>query len=213
MLSKDLPDQNAFDNLMGEFVGRYKYELLASFALLSLLGGIVLAVKVVDDYGKTQVEVNQVTQVGASEGSKLVVEIAGEVSTPGVYELSVGSRVIDLIRRAGGLTSKADRAWIDRNLNRAAVLEDGQKVYIPAEGEVEKGNGGGSGEGVKGEMMTKINLNTASLSQLESLPGIGPAYAQRIIAARPFKNVEELLKVRGIGKKTYEQIKDLVSVY
>lgn len=212
MPDNDLPKgHNPFDKFTKEFIKRYKYELLASFALLSLLGGIVLAVKVVDGR-KTKVEVVPTeSQAGAAQDKKLVVEVSGEVVKPGVYELDSGSRVNDLIKTAGDLTNKADSVWVEKNLNRAEVLTDGQKVYIPAEGEVQAG--GSTSGGVQGAVTTKVNLNTASQAQLESLPGIGPAYAQRIIAARPFKNVRQLLSVSGIGAKTYEQLKDLVTVY
>lgn len=214
MSKEELPkDHNPFDKFAKDFIKEYKYELLASFALLSLLGGIVLAVKVVDGR-KAEVQVVPAkSQVEAAQDKKLVVEISGEVAKPGVYELDSGSRVNDLIESAGNFTNKADSGWVEKNLNRAEVLSDGQKIYIPAKGEVQTGGDGSTPSGVEGAVTTKVNLNTASQAQLESLPGIGPAYAQRIIAARPFKNKRQLLNVSGIGAKTYEQLKDLVSVY
>lgn len=169
---------------------------------------------------------------GSSEKSSLFVDIAGAVINPGVYELPRESRINDLLVAAGGLSSEADREWVEANLNRAQELTDGVKVYIPSRGEVENqapvksGVVAGqktlstSGEqkyfGVVEPKIGLININTASLSELDSLPGIGPAYAQRIIDYREnhggFKSVEEIKNVSGIGTKTFEKIKDKITI-
>lgn len=200
-------DHNAFDALAKEFLAEYKYELLASFALLFVLGGIVLAVKVVDQQ-KSAVEVVPAESATSAVEQKLIVEISGAVATPGVYEIEAEARVDDLINLAGGLTKEANTAWVEKNLNRAEVLSDGQKVYLPTVGETE------AQAAVAGtSVSSKVNLNTASQAELESLPGIGPTYAERIIAARPFRSVEQLLSVSGIGAKKYTRLKELVTVH
>ncbi len=134
------------------------------------------------------------------EERKIYVHIAGQVQTPGVYQISPQDRLFHLVELAGGATEKADLDAI----NLASLLEDGQRVYIPEIGEiVEKGDG-------------RININTASQAELESLPGIGPALAQRIIDYRArygsFRTVEELTKVSGIGEKTLENLREYISV-
>ncbi|MCG2686138.1 ComEA family DNA-binding protein [Candidatus Parcubacteria bacterium] len=154
---------------------------------------------------------------GEEPVAEIYVEIAGAVDQPGVYHLSVGSRVFELIEQAGGFSPKADSAWVDQNLNQAAQLSDGTKIYIPAEGErnVPTASSGGSAgvvSGVSTPTSGLININTASAAQLDSLPGIGSGKAQGIIDNRPYQSIDGLLKVSGIGSKTLEKIRERVTV-
>ncbi len=168
----------------------------------------------------TKVEVLEATTEGVGTNSFVVMEIAGEVEKPGVYKLQNGSRIEDALVVAGGLSQNADRSWVEKSLNRAAKLSDGQKVYIPGVGEhfdwLSAKNSGtyqntSSVFSERGSGLT--NINTASLSQLDSLPGIGQVYAQNIIEHRPYSSIEELLS-KGVLKKTvYEKIKDKITVY
>lgn len=142
-----------------------------------------------------------------TSGSVLVAHAAGAVLQPGVYELPAGARVTDLIDAAGGPTMDAD---LDR-LNLAAAVVDGQRVYVPRVGEV------GAGDAVATDQPTgPLDLNTATLEQLDALPGVGPATAQAIIAERErrggFRSVDDLLDVRGIGPAKLEAIRELVAV-
>lgn len=145
------------------------------------------------------------------------VHVAGAVNRPGVYELPAGARVIDGVDAAGGARPDADLS----SINLARALTDGERVYIPRRGEVPpasvappdpSGGGGGGSSNVSG----KVNINTASVSELEQLPGIGEVIAQRIVDYRtqhgPYKTVRDLLKVEGIGEKKFESIKDHVTV-
>lgn len=145
----------------------------------------------------------------------LIVHVAGDVARPGVVRLSAGARVIDAIEAAGGGLPDAD---LDR-LNLAAKVTDGQRVAVakigaPAPTEVGAPTGGVEGAG--GAPTGPINLNTATATQLEELPGIGPSLAAAIIKEREkrggFRAVTELQDVRGIGELRYADIKDLVSV-
>jgi len=138
------------------------------------------------------------------ENKEIIVDLEGAVAHPGVYKLSLGSRINDLLIKAGGLSAEADRNWVEKNLNLAQKLEDGIKIYIPQKNE--------SGQ-VAGGKVGKINLNTASQSELETLSGIGPSFAKKIIENRPYQKIEDLLKVSGIGVKKFEQIKDQVTVF
>lgn len=152
--------------------------------------------------------------------AEIVVEVAGAVEKPGVYKLPSDARVEDLLVLAGGVSGLADREWMQKALNRAAKLIDGQKLYIPTVGEQLEGlsaNNSGlyqNGAAVIGAQTEGVtNINVASLSELDKLPGIGPVYGQKIIDQRPYSNVSELSSRGVIPPETYQKLKDLVSVY
>jgi competence protein ComEA len=126
------------------------------------------------------------------EQPPIVVSIAGAVRAPGVYELPWGSRVADLIEAAGGLTADAEATLI----NPAMALDAGGSVFVP-QARADSGD-------------PRISLNSALPRELDLLPGIGPVLAERIIAARPFFSVDELLNVPGIGAVTLERLRPLV---
>jgi competence protein ComEA len=152
--------------------------------------------------------------------NEITVEIAGEVVNPAVYKLPGGSRIEDLLIIAGGFSEEADRENIEKYLNRAAKLTDGQKVYIPGVNQQTLGtsaNNSGGDQTVSGNFSERgsglTNINTASLGELDKLPGIGPVYGQSIIDHRPYSTVEELLSKGALKNSVYEKVKDLVSVY
>jgi competence protein ComEA len=144
----------------------------------------------------------------------IVVHITGAVPRPGVYALAQGSRVQDVISAAGGFLADADKTGI----NLARALEDGEQLDIPyGEGASPVlGTEVPIEETVPASSSELININTASQAELESLPGIGPTTAQKIIAYRetngPFVTTQDIINVSGIGPGTYERIKDLITV-
>jgi competence protein ComEA len=152
----------------------------------------------------------------------LAVHVAGAVARPGLYHLPAGSRVADALARAGG---KRQRGDLDR-LNLAAKLADGQKILVPRLGEpvpADMASGGqvGSMGGLAGEPngaapVEPIDLNTADLAALDSLPGIGPATARAILEERArrggFRSTRDLLRVPGIGEGRFARLKDRVRV-
>jgi len=144
-------------------------------------------------------------------GPELVVDVAGWVRHPGVYRFHQGDRVIDAIQAAGGAKPGASLAAI----NEAALLQDAQQILVTRRGAAGRTGGGGAG-GAGGAAGGKINLNTATLDQLETLPGIGEVIGQRIIDYReqhgPFHSVDDLLNVSGIGPSHLADVKDLVTV-
>ena len=139
--------------------------------------------------------------------SRVVVDVVGAVRRPGLYRLAHGSRIADAVTRAGGATSKADLAQV----NLAAPLADGEQVVVPR-----RGPAGVVGVGVSSGTTTAapVQLSTATLEQLESLPGVGPVMAQKILDYRQahgaFQSVDELDAVPGIGPKRLDQLRDLV---
>jgi competence protein ComEA len=139
----------------------------------------------------------------------LIVDVAGEVRKPGVYEFAEGQRVVDAIERAGGPLPKADLSL----LNLAAMLVDGTQILVPKVGPAAPVVPGGAEPGSVGGL---ININTASAVELEALSGIGEVLAATIVEFRtqngPFATVDDLLDVSGIGPATLEEIRDHVTV-
>ncbi len=149
--------------------------------------------------------------------SELVVEVSGAVERPGVYRIMSGGRVEDAIQQAGGLSADANANWIEKYLNRAANVTDGQKIYIPwqtdsASAEITRGEQSATNV-LAEESSGFVNINTASQEELESLYGIGPVYAKKIIDNRPYSNVEELLVKKVISQKIYDDNSNLLTVY
>ena len=174
---------------------------------------------------------------GASASSEAVPEqvaevfvfVSGAVQYPGVYKLPVDARVGDAVNSAGGF---AEGAATDYN-NLARLLVDGEQIHVPLLSEVEAAQGtgqvaatpqgaapggaaGSAPGGAAGSAPGQVNINTATQAELESLPGIGPATAQKIIASResegPFSTPDELMRVSGIGEKKYEAVEGLICV-
>ena len=151
----------------------------------------------------------QQTSTSPSPEVTLIVDVAGAVREPGVYEFFEGDRVIDAIERAGGSMPKADLSL----LNLAAPLTDGTQILVPKAGPPGAVVPGGAAPGSTGGL---ININSASATELESLSGIGEVLAATIVEYRdtngPFASVEDLMDVSGIGPTTLDEIRDQVTV-
>lgn len=164
---------------------------------------------------------------------KIMVYITGEVKNPGIYELEENSRIKDVIEEAGGLKETADIT----DINLATILQDEDKIAIPSkeENKQEKQNTEKIQSNKQGKTTeksqnttsistnatgknqnTKVNINTATQTELETLPGIGPSIASKIVSYRKengkFKSIEEIKKVSGIGESKYANIKELIKV-
>lgn len=156
----------------------------------------------------------------AAAPTPLVVHVSGKVRHPGVYELPVGSRVVSALDAAGGVISDG----VADAINLARPLVDGEQIVVPSRADIEAGRAsvpqaGGSvqaGGATGSQGQGTVDVNTADVAALDTLPGVGPATAQRIIAEREangrFKSIDDLARVPGIGPKRLEQLKDLVTV-
>jgi competence protein ComEA len=150
-----------------------------------------------------------------AERPVLLVHVVGAVGQPGLYRLREGSRVADAVARAGGATVKADLALV----NLAAPVADGTQVVVPARSRAPAGGGGGGGSGGGsgggGAQAGPVHLNTATVEELDALPGVGPVTAQKIVDFRQangaFASVDELDAVPGIGPARLEELRKLVA--
>ena len=165
-----------------------------ALALARLHGGEGQAVAVVEDTPAPT----------RSPEPLLVVDVTGAVAHPGVYRLAAGSRTVDALLAAGGMTGEAD---LDA-LNKAAPVRDGQRIYVPRPGETIPAGSAGS------DAQLKVDVNHATAAELEALPGIGPTTAARIVRSRgghPFTRIEEL-QTRGlVTARVFADIKDMVT--
>lgn len=179
---------------------------------VALLVFLTIAGRVALDRGQAQpTEGTQSVAFEAEDAPprELVVHVAGAVAQPGLYRLPEGSRIDDAIAEAGGAKPKAALDLV----NLAAPLADGQQVVVPLRGST----GGAAGaEAGAGAPAGKVHLNSATLEQLDELPGVGPVTAQQILSYRDangaFGSVDELDAVPGIGPATLEQLRPLVDL-
>ncbi len=160
----------------------------------------------------------------AYRGGELTIDIEGAVMRPGVYRLPAGSRVEEAIIAAGGFSQNADEEAIARQLNRAAKLSDGAKIWIPRMGSgLKDPPAGGQGQtslqtgltpiGVLGaDVSAQVSVNAASQSELEALSGIGPVTAKKIIDGRPYQTLEELVSKKAISQSLLNKLKDQLTL-
>ncbi len=199
---------------MDDPLARYRPYLAMLLLFAIVLGGTIFLLRRPEPPPLTM---TSPTPRATATTAMLIVDLRGAVAKPGVYTLPAGSRVQDVLSQAGGALSNAET----RPLNLARKLNDGEQLYVPTIGEATPTTAPVAAPARSGAASVtipsgKININTASVTELDALPGIGPAMGQRIIDYRnqngSFETIEDLKKVRGIGDKSFEELKDLVTV-
>ena len=147
---------------------------------------------------------------GEEQNKEIYVDIGGQVKKPGVYSVKEGTRIFEVIEQAGGFTEQAEIS----SVNQAETVTDGQKIWIPSEEEAGTAASGPANSGIRAD--GKININTADSGTLQKIPGVGPVTAEKIIDYRTsrgkFSSIEEIKNVSGIGEKTFEKMKDKITV-
>lgn len=194
-----------------------------------LLGGLsvaLIAVSVIILVKSTQTETpiqfsrtdeqTEVSTLGSESANfkAILADIEGAVLRPGIVSLPAGSRVEDAIVAAGGLAGNADEQYIAQNINRALKVADGMKVYIPEAGEDPTSYNMGTllqrPDGQSQNVL--VSVNTASKDLLDSLPGVGPVTAQKIIDNRPYRTLEDLVAKKAIGPALFDKLKNMLSL-
>ena len=191
---------------------------LLIFGFVSLIIGIFqFSINKSDDdmtFQKGDSEVAGIS-TGSANLNLLYIDISGQVIHPGVYKIPSNGRVQDVLLAAGGLTAQADTVYISKYLNLAQKLSDGQKIYIPKVGETKSTEVNIQSQTAQSGVPTngKINVNTASSDSLDSLPGVGPVTANKIISGRPYSDINDLLSKKIVSSRVFGEIKDNISVY
>ena len=223
-MARDLSPSSAADESSGGGPG--DAYVRASPRARALVGAVVvvlllaLGITVVVGIGRSGAGAPEVVPIDGASGAadadvsagSLYVHVSGAVARPGLYRLEGGARLVDAVAAAGGFAADADEAGV----NLARPVSDGEQVVVPVVGAAPPAGsgatGGGTGGGVTGD--ARVNLNTATVADLDTLPRVGPAIAQRIIDWRTtngrFSAVDDLLSVPGIGEKMLESLRPLV---
>lgn len=146
------------------------------------------------------------------ESALIAIDIAGAVNKPGVYTLPIGSRLIDALKLANGLSLTADKTYFYQQFNQAGVLVDQQKIYIPAisEDSIIPAYLDGDAPKPGSQIAKEISINTASQSELDSLPGLGPVTVLKIIDNRPYASIQELVDKKVLSQTLFNKVKDKI---
>ena len=181
----------------------FRKSMLVLLLLVAVAGGAAF-------YGMRDAVVLDAAEMpAAQEAAGITVYVTGAVQQPGVVSVAAGARTADAVNACGGLLPQADA----EKVNMAQPLKDGQQIRVPEK----KAAGAASGSAAAGkEEDGRVNLNTADAKTLDTLPGVGPATAQKIIDYREseggFQSPEDLMKIKGIGQAKYEKLKDKVTI-
>lgn len=195
-----------------DLLDRFKLPLALSFVGLVLIIGGVFASGLNEQAPFSKAKPKEYPKESLVQSQKLIsVDVSGAVNKPGVYQLDEQSRIEEAVNLAGGFSAQANQEYISKTLNQAQKLSDGSKVYVPFIGEQVNNTGSPSIAGVSTSAL--VNVNTASQSELEALDGIGPSYASKIIAGRPYQTIDELLSKKAVTKSLFEKIKDQLVLY
>ena len=189
-----------------EKLEKFKLPIALSFlGVVLIIGGIFAS-------GLNRQKPKDFPKESLVQSQKMIsVDVSGAVENAGVYQLPNNSRIEDAIKLAGGFSEKANQEYISKYLNMAQKLSDGSKVYVPSEGEQATSTVTSQVAGVA--KSSQVNINTASESELDSLSGVGPVTASKIISGRPYGDIQELLNKKIVSKAVFDKIKDQLVLY
>jgi len=203
---------------LDSILNQYKIPLVIGLiGLVLLIGGIISSGIIPKTFTNTSSPVStKQTSAGSTSATTVhtaaKADVSGAVVSPGVYTLPFDARVEDAIKAAGGVTSSADPVYLSKSINLAQKVTDGMKIYVPKVGDAGQG-GAGAVAGASTSEQKQININDATLAELDTLPGVGLVTAQKIIDNRPYSGIEELSTKKVVNKSVYDKIKGMVVTY
>ncbi len=187
-----------FPTTLAQFWKSYRVPIILGLvSIFFIIVSLTILIKSVQTSTPITFSSDEASVAGAMRGSEIVVDVSGAVTRPGVYHLSGGSRVEEAIAAAGGLSGDVDTDRLAQVVNRAARLSDGAKIYIPKAGDTMTRPG----------PVSTVSINAASQQELEALDGVGVSTAKKIIAGRPYTNLEELVAKKAMGQALFEKVK------
>ncbi len=203
-------DTDELIDKLGPLLKRHAVPLiLATLGLICLGYGLIAFIQPKRENDIVFEKADKEEAPSVKSAASIMVDVQGAVERPGVYSLTKNARVMDGLVAAGGMRQDANRSYVAKTLNLAAKVTDGTKIYIPFENETQiLGTGSTTGNTGNG-----VNINTASISELDSLPGIGQVIGQKIIENRPYATIDELLTKKVLSKSAFEKLKDRITVY
>lgn len=197
-----------FSTRLARFWNTYRVAVvLGTVSIVFIILSVTLLLKSLQTTTPITFSSDVASVAGVMRSGELVVDIAGAVVRPGVYRLPAGERVEDAITAAGGLSDDVDADRMAKVVNRAAKLSDGAKIYIPTLTGWNPANTANIDAGLH-----PASINAASQSELEALPGIGPATAKKIIDGRPYTSLEALVSKKAVGQALFEKLKDKLTL-
>lgn len=201
------------ENKLDEILSKYKIQMALSLVgMVLLIGGLFSSGIIGKTFIKSTKQPSSQAYTQSAKPFSVKVDVSGAVGSPGVYTLTPDSRVEDAIKAAGGVTESADPIYVSKTINLAQKISDGMKIYVPISKEA---GASAAPSDVQGASTTQglVNINMASLVELDKLSGVGAVTAQKIIDSRPYSSIEELLTKKAVTRSVYEKIKGVVSVW
>jgi competence protein ComEA len=201
--------------------------ILLAVALVITITALAIYAK--NNQVNTDQEIATNNQPEQTLSGEIFVDVSGAVKKPNIYQINFGARIKEIIDKAGGLSDDADVMFFNRNFNLARIATDQEKIYIPSIMEISDGifvqnqrtldytsptivSTNTRPDISPSETPSLINLNSATVEELDQLPGIGQATANKIIIYRPYSTIDELLTKKAVNKSVFEKIKSLISI-
>lgn len=208
---------NSESNL-DDLLSRLKVPIIVGIVgLVLLVGGIISSGIIPKTFMKSSKQLSPSTSASEVSGVKktqdIKVDVSGAVASPGVYLLPMDARIEDALKVAGGITKSADPVFLSKTINLAQKVVDGMKIYVPSASESpQPGSPSIPNASTPGQQIL-ININTATLADLDKLSGVGAVTAQKIMDNRPYSGIEELVTKKAVSRSVYEKIKGMVTTW
>lgn len=198
--------------------------ILLTVALIITITALTIYAKN-NQNSEEEIQTSPTSPTALTSLTKIYIDVSGAVKKPDVYQVVFGARLKEVIDKAGGLSDEADTVFFNRNFNLARIVTDQEKIYIPSIVEINNGIfvqnqrtldytspiiSPNTGVVNNAPTDNNININSATIEELDTLPGIGKITAQKIIQNRPYQTIEELLTKKAVNKSQFEKIKELI---